>query len=172
MKYFRLFTFLIFMFFGNVVFAKSFSLQVIQKNGSENVVYDASYLIEQTILDYFYDNAYIISNSPVIIQKKNQNITAELQKSFDQAQEGYLDLYIEATVKYNLQDSNNPEEALLSNIDEIEWKVISLTTKDIVVSGTASPEKKYRDDWDSVVYFANELARNINDAVNSKGGKK
>ena len=94
--------------------AKSFSLQVVQKYGSETVVYEASYVIEQTIMDYFYENLYIVSNSPVIIQKKGQDISSELQKAFDAAQEGYLDYVIQADVYYNLSDSNNPEEALLN----------------------------------------------------------
>ena len=41
---------------GSMASAKSFSLQVVQKYGSETVVYEASYVIEQTIMDYFYEN--------------------------------------------------------------------------------------------------------------------
>ncbi|MCR5612091.1 hypothetical protein [Treponema sp.] len=157
---------------GSFVSAKSFSLQIIQKNGSENVVYNASVMLEQTIMDYFYEHAYIVSNSPVIIQKKGQNIDSELQKSFDEAQEGSLDYIIEAFVYFNLSDSNNPEEALLSNIDKIEWKVVSLYDRSTIASGNAVPGKKYRNDDDGLFYFANELAEHIKKAIESKGGSK
>ena len=164
--------FFVLLVLGSFASAKSFSLQIVQKNGSENVVYNASILLEQTIMDYFYENAYIVSNSPVIIQKKGQNIDSELQKSFDAAQEGYLDYMIQATVYYNLSDSNNPEEALLNNIEKIEWKVISLYDRSTVAAGQAVPGKKYRNDEDGLFYFANELAEYIKNAIESKGGKR
>lgn len=157
---------------GSFVSAKSFSLQIIQKNGSETVVYEASYMIEQTIMDYFYENMYIVSNSPVIIQKKGEDISAELQKAYDAAQEGSLDYLIEAEVFYNLSDSNNPEEALLQNIDKIEWKVVSLQTKKTLVKGNAVPGKKFRNDDDGLFNFSNELAEHIKEQIELKGGRK
>jgi len=154
------------------VSAASFSLQVIQINGSENVVFDASYMIEQTIMDFFYENLYIVSNSPVIIKKKNEDIKAQIQKSFDAAVEGSLDLLIQASVFYNLSDSNNPEEAVISNIERVEWKVIKLDGNIEIASGTAVPGKKYRNDDDGLYFFANEIAAHIKTAIDSKGGKK
>lgn len=171
MKFCRKFIFLILLLTGNLVSAKSFSLQVIQKNGAENIVYNASYLVEQTIMDYFFENAYIVSNSPVIIEKKNESITEELQKSFDAAQEGYLDYIIEATIFYNLANSNNPEEALISNIDKIEWKLFSLNDRQLIASGKSVPQK-YRNDDESLVFFANEIAQNIQKVIETKGGRK
>ncbi|MBP5403103.1 MAG: hypothetical protein J6Y36_08095 [Treponema sp.] len=157
---------------GSFVSAASFSLQVIQIDGSENVVFDASYMIEQAILDFFYENLYIVSNSPVIIKKKNEDITAEIQKSFDAAVEGSLDLLIEASVYYNLSDSNNPEEAVISNIEKVEWKVIKLNGNAEIARGTSVPGKKYRNDDDGLYFFANEIAADIKTAIDSKGGKK
>ena len=171
MKFCRKFIFFMLFLTGNIVSAKSFSLQVIQKNGAENIVYNASYLVEQTIMDYFFENAYIVSNSPVIIEKKNESITAELQKSFDAAQEGCLDYIIEATIFYNLENSNNPEEALISNIDKIEWKVFSLNDRQLIANGKSVPQK-YRNDDESLVFFANEIAQNIQKVIETKGGRK
>lgn len=155
----------------NFVSAKSFSLQVIQKNGSETVVFDASYLIEQTIMDYFFENSYIVSNSPVIIQKKDSNIKVELQKTFDSAQEGSLDFVIETVVFYNLSDSNNSEEAQLNNIDKIEWKVVLLSDKNVIASGNCVP-KNYRNDEDGLISFSYEIAKNIKKEIETKGGLK
>ena len=162
MKFIKKSMFLMLILMGSIASAKSFSLQVVQKYGSETVVYEASYVIEQTIMDYFYVNLYIVSNSPVIIQKKGQDISSELQKAFDAAQEGY----------HNLSDSNNPEEALLNNIDKIEWKVFSIDSKHILASGKAVPGKKYRNDEDGLYYFSNELAEHIKEQIECKGGKK
>lgn len=173
MKIYKKMIFSVLLFFSGLVFAApSFSLQIVQKNGSENVVFDASYLIEQVILDYFYDNAYIVSNSPVIIQKKNADISGDLQKSFDAAQEGSLDLVIQLVVTYTLSDSNNPAEACLNDIELIEWKAVSLSDKSIVVQDKVVPSKKYRNDEDGLSYFAGELASNIKSALETKGGKK
>lgn len=172
MKFIKKSMFLMLILIGSMASAKSFSLQVVQKYGSETVVYEASYVIEQTIMDYFYENLYIVSNSPVIIQKKGQDISSELQKAFDAAQEGYLDYVIQADVYYNISDSNNPEEALLNNIDKIEWKVFSIDSKHILASGKAVPGKKYRNDEDGLYYFSNELAEHIKEQIECKGGKK
>lgn len=173
MKMYKKMIFSVFLILSGLAFAApSFSLQVVQKNGSENVIYEASYLIEQTILDYFYDHAYIVSNSPIIIQKRNADISGDLQKSFDAAQEGSLDLIIQMIVVYNLIDSSNPEEALLNNIETIEWKALSLNDSSVVVQGNAVPAKTYRNDDEGLFYFANELASKIQSALETKGGKK
>ncbi|MBQ0002522.1 MAG: hypothetical protein KBT21_03195 [Treponema sp.] len=173
MKLYKKMMFLILFLFSGFAFASpSFSLQVVQKDGSENVVYEASYLIEQVVLDYFYDHAYIVSNSPIIIQKRNADITGDLQKSFDAAQEGSLDLIIQMIVTYNLIDSSNPEEALLNNIQNIEWKALSLSDSSVIVQGQAVPAKTYRNDDDGLIYFANELASKIKIALETKGGNK
>lgn len=172
MKMYKKMMFLALLIAGGIANSASFSLQIIQKDGSENVVFDASYMIEQTILDFFYENSYIVSNSPVIIQKKNEDITEQIKKSFDAAVEGYLDLIIQATVYYNLSDSNNPSEAVISNIEKVEWKVIKLENNLEIASGNAVPGKKYRNDDDGLYFFASELAANIKAAIETKGGKK
>lgn len=172
MKLLRKSLFLLLLVIGSFASAKSFSLQIIQKNGSETVVYDASYMIEQTIMDYFYENLYIVSNSPIIIQKKGEDISAELQKAYDAAQEGYLDYLIETEVYYNLSESNNPEEALLQNIDKIEWKVVSLNDRKTIVKGHVVPGKKFRNDEDGLYYFSNELAEHIKEQIELKGGQR
>lgn len=157
------------MIVGTNVTAQSISLQIIQKNGSDSVVFDASYLIEQSMMDYFFEHAYIVSNSPVIIKKDKQEIKVELQKAYDSAQEGYLDYIIEATVYYNLEDSNNPEEALMENIEKIEWNVLLLSDKSVISKGSEVPQK-YRNDDDSLVFFANEIAKKIESEIKTKGG--
>lgn len=172
MKFMKKGLFLILLLAGSFVSAKSFSLQIVQKYGSETVVYEASYLIEQVILDYFYEHLYIVSNSPVIIEQKDKDITAELQKAFDDAQEGCLDYVILADVYFNLTESNNPEEALLNNIDKVEWKVFSTENKSVLASGRAVPGKKYRNDDDGLTYFSNEIAEHIKEQIESKGGRK
>lgn len=158
---------------GSIVHAKSFSLQIIQKNGSENVVFNASYLIEQTILDYFFEHAYIVSNSPVIIEKKDGDLETELKKSIAAAQEGFLDYIIEVEVFYNLENSNNPEEAMLSNIEKIKWNVVSLSGRTVLAGGEAVPQKrKLKNDDDSLVFFTNEIAQSIQKGLETKGGRR
>lgn len=152
--------------------AKSFSLQIIQKNGSENIVYETSYVIEQAILDYFFENMYIVSNNPIIIQKKGQDITNDLQKAFDAAQEGLLDYLIETEIFYNISDSTNPESANLQNIDKVEWRLISTDTKKTLSKGNLIPESKFKNNANGLVYFTNELAENIKKQIELKGGKK
>ena len=56
MKMYKKMMFLALLIAGGIANSASFSLQIIQKDGSENVVFDASYMIEQTILDFFYEN--------------------------------------------------------------------------------------------------------------------
>lgn len=152
--------------------AKSFSLQIIQKNGSENIVYETSYVIEQAILDYFFENMYIVSNNPIIIQKKGQDITNDLQKAFDAAQEGLLDYLIETEIFYNISDSTNPESANLQNIDKVEWRLISTDTKKTLSKGNLIPESKFKNNANGLIYFTNELAENIKKQIELKGGKK
>ena len=49
--------------------AKSFSLQVVQKNTPGDEVFDSSYVVEQAILDYFFEQGMIVSNGAVLVSK-------------------------------------------------------------------------------------------------------
>lgn len=115
---------------------------------------------------------YIVSNNPIIIQKKGQDITNDLQKAFDAAQEGLLDYLIETEIFYNISDSTNPESANLQNIDKVEWRLISTDTKKTLSKGNLILESKFKNNANGLVYFTNELAENIKKQIELKGGKK
>ena len=155
----------------NLTYAKSISLQIIQTNGSQSVVFDASYLIEQSIMDYFFDCSYIVSNSPVIIDKKIEKIDPSLQIYFVHAKEGLLDYFVEVYVHYDLVDSNNPEEALMRNIKKVDWKAYLVNDKTLIYQDTKNASK-YKNDDDSIIYYSRIIAEDIKKAIELKGGVK
>ncbi|MCQ2610169.1 MAG: hypothetical protein MJ169_00335 [Treponema sp.] len=150
---------------------KSFSLQVIQKNGPQ-IIFDASYLMEQSVLDYFFEYGYIVSNTKMIVQQKNDDISSQLKQSYAEAQEGYLDYQVLMTIIFNTQDSTNPESAMLSNIEKVEWEVISLTDGKKMYKGYMIPPKALKNNDDSIIQYATQLAATIKKAIDLKGGSK
>ncbi len=154
------------------LFAVSFSLQVVQKNTNENDVYGPSYVMEQAILDYFYDRGCIVSNGAVIIFQNEETLAEELKKSFCEAHAGGLDVIVNLSVIYNIENSTNPSGILLSNIKEIQWEALSLSSGKVIGQGKSNPGEVSKDNnnYKGIEAFAKTVAKNIQEQLSQKGG--
>ena len=95
--------------------AKSFSLQVIQRNTGGDSVFDTSYVVEQAIMDYFFEHGMIISSNQVIVSKRDDaSEKKELRRSLIEAKTGCMDLFVKLCLNFALEDSMNPSAVLLS----------------------------------------------------------
>ncbi len=153
------------------VFAKSFSLQIVQKNTPQEKVYNASYLIEQTVLDYFFERGCIVSSNSILISKNQLETKSSIRQSFIESKNGCMDYLINMEIFYDARKSNNPNGILLSNIAEIQWQIISLSTSETLSSGKTVVGSIKNDDDNSlgVESLAKTVAKNIQNELGKQG---
>ncbi len=153
--------------------AKSFSLQIVQRNtGGENI-FDASYIVEQTIMDYFFDRGTIVSNNSVIVSDNDAaKEKTQLRRSFVDAQEGGMNLFIKLFLNYSLENSTNPSAVLLSNIRDAQVEVVSVSDLKVLLDKKFVPKKvnSFNDNRGGVEAFATDMAVEIQARLAKKDG--
>ena len=160
--------FLISVFCVSSAAAKSIGIQVIQKNGALNEVHSSSYLIEESVLDSFFDYGYIVSNSPVCISNGSNDESNE-RKTLNEAFEGQLDYVIFITVSYKAEGSTNPQADYLTNIERISWKMVDVITKRTLADATYNVGKvnPQNNSGDGIRKYTKNIAADIFDVVKS-----
>lgn len=146
--------------------SQSFSLQLFQKNSISENVYDSSRLIEQCVLDYFFDNGYIASNNPIFISSTEKADKDEMMSSMADAKDGSLELYIKLSVFFS---NKKLEKSDGMQIDKITWSIFSLKNNSEIASGEEKPKADSIKDSQDVIIFANKVAWQISKDMGNKG---
>lgn len=154
-------------------FSKSFSLQVVQKNTPGDQIFDASFVVEQTILDHFFDRGMIVSNNSVLISKDDavQDKT-DLRRSMIEAKIGCMDLFVKLCLNYSVLDSANPTAVLLSNIKSADLEIVSLEENKTICKGKFTPPAltDLNNNRSGVEDFAADIANKIQAELAERGG--
>ena len=153
--------------------AKSFSLQVVQKNTPGDEVFDSSYVVEQAILDYFFERGMIVSNGAVFVSKNDAaQDKSQMRRSMIDAKVGSMDLFVKLELDYSVLDSANPTAILLSNIKGADMEIVSLSQNKTIASGTFTPPAAtdLNNNRMGVETFAKKIAIEMQAQFAKKGG--
>lgn len=164
---------IVFALFACAAYAKSFSLQVVQKNTPGDQVFDSSFVVEQTILDHFYDRGMIVSNNSVLISKDDEaQDKTDLRRSMIEAKIGCMDLFVKLCLNYSVLDSANPTAILLSNIKSADLEIVSLAENKTICKGKFTPPTltDLNNNRNGVEDFAEDIANKIQAELAERGG--
>lgn len=164
----KAFTGILLIFAAINAFSMSFSLQVIQRDTPTEDVIESSYLVEQTVLDYFFDRGCIVSSNAIIVSKNDEaDDKNALRHSFVEAKVGCMDLIIHLNLYFNIKESTNPEAVLLSNLKGASWEIVSLETGKRIAHGEGKPGAVTEKNNNSygIESFAKDIAKNIQTAL-------
>lgn len=117
------------------VFAKQISFQVVQHDESSKDVTEQSLVIEDVMMNSFFEKGYIVTNSVTVISDEAANETlykAGLKEAF----EGYSDIFVQINLFYVY----NPEAKKNNScLEKINWTVTD------TISGNKIDEKSIND---------------------------
>lgn len=159
--------------FSFCAFSVSFSLQVVQKNTPGDQIFDSSFVVEQTILDYFFDKGMIVSNNSILVSKDDEiQEKTDLRRSMIEARIGCMDLFVKLYLNYSVLDSANPTAILLSNIKSAEMEIVSLNQNKTISSGKFTPPSltDLNNNRSGVEDFAFDIANKIQAELAVRGG--
>ena len=116
------------------LFAKNISIQIIQNNpAADGNVCETSYLIEQSIIDFFFASGHIVSSTPVYIGTDKD--VSSLKSALKENAEGGMDYLVRVEVDYK-NFAGNPDYVSLDNIEKVTWKNYQVSTGQELSSGT------------------------------------
>ncbi|AEE17180.1 hypothetical protein [Treponema brennaborense] len=150
------------------VYASTLSIQLIQLDPLHTDVSDTSLLMEEAVMDYLFDQGFIVSNSPVISGEKN--IEPGSRIALYDAQSGSFDYIAFITITYDASQSANPNANLLSHIQTAQWQLVRVSDNSAVAAGKRNPKiiKPEDDSADGIENFAKQIAAAIAAGFNKR----
>ena len=147
-------------------FASALSIQVVQHSKLDSKVFETTRVIENSLLDFFFENGCIVSNSPIATsqfdEKKDENL---FYKGSDDAYYGSIRYFVMVYVDLDTSESTNPDSVSLSHIQKISWKTVDVRSNKEVDHGSGKVKKtttSKKDDAEKRVSdFASEVAARI-----------
>jgi len=103
-------------FCANCCFAKQIQLQIVQHDDRTDAVSEDSLVIEDELLNGFFETGYIITNSPAAVSCSASDDLILFNKAMGDAYEGSSDFFVQIKLYYT------------NSLHTIDWSVASVTT--------------------------------------------
>ncbi|MBP3710087.1 MAG: hypothetical protein J6I73_06785 [Treponema sp.] len=136
------------------------SFQVIQHYDAVNEVCEQTLVIEDAILDYFFNSGSIVTNEPAVAADKDEDEKI-WRTSFAYAVEGGAQYFIQLCLDYDAAAKSNA--IALSNIRRISWTITDVKANKKIASdkSTVRKSKTGRNDIDGVKEYASAIAADM-----------
>lgn len=136
---------LVLMLCASLCFAKQISIQILQHDESITEVSESSLVIEDNLLNGFFDEGYIVTNSPAEVSASLSQDEVLLKKGLGEAFNGFSDYFVQIKLYYESSDGTFTSEP---NIEKIDLLVASAQTGVTIKQGTIKNNKKQTLDED------------------------
>ena len=143
-----------------LVFAKQISFQVVQHDESSKAVTEQSLVIEDVVLNSFFEKGYIVTNSATVVSEEPEN--EKLYKTgLKDAFEGYSDLFVQINLFYIYNPENKKNN---SSLNKINWTVTDIKTGKQIDSESINDIKPFANNKEMNNFTAvlvNEISKSI-----------
>ncbi|MCR5063250.1 MAG: hypothetical protein K6A89_08210 [Treponema sp.] len=102
--------------------AAQISFQVVQHDESAKDVTEQSYIIEDSLLTGFFENGYIVTNSPASIASTSGDDLKLFNTGVGEASQGYSDYFVQIRLYYGKAQSPS---ANYSELQKVEWDAVN-----------------------------------------------
>lgn len=154
---------LILMIFSSLCFAKQISFQIVQYDEAATEVTESSLTIEDEVLNNFFDNGFIVTNSEAKISTSKSADEKLYKMGINDAFNGYSDYFVQINLFYDkIQDSISTS----SDLTKINFLITSVQTGEIFANQTYKNVKK-TNQKDDLKKVSSDLVIEINKAIKS-----
>ena len=105
---------------AQLCFARQVSFQIIQHDDRTQDVTEQSLVIEDELLNGFFETGYIVTNSPTVVSQSDEDDVVLYNKALGDAYEGSSDYFIQIKLFYN------------NALKQIDWSIASAATGKII----------------------------------------
>lgn len=149
---------LVLFFAAQVCFANQISFQIVQHDDRTDKVSEDSYVVEDELLNGFFETGYIITNSPTVVSDSEENDQILYNKALGDAYEGSSDYFIQIVLYYT------------NVLKKAEWTISSAKNGKAITKGQLENTDSIIDKK-SLVKFSTKLSTEITGYFNSNGTK-
>lgn len=145
------------LFAASFCFAKQITLQIVQHDELSDKVFESSMVVEDELLNGFFDNGFIVTNSPASVSASSLQDVNLFNTGIGDAYEGSSEYFLQIKLYYNAAQSSEK-----SDLIEVDWTLASAITGITIKENTI--KNKYSDTKDLKVLSAN-LVKEITKAI-------
>ena len=151
------------------VFARSLAFQIVQHNDSMASVCNSAYVIEDELLNYFFENGYIVSNSQASISSCSDDDKKLWCDGYYEASDGSFDDFVQIHLYFGQNPNINETKVSLGMIDSVSWTITSIKTGKCLETNTKSVTKPMGSDTEeNVRNFASDFAAHIKKVITNR----
>lgn len=149
-------------------FCGSLSFQIIQKDESLTNVCESALVIEDEILNYFFEQGYIVSNVPAAVSKDDAEDKKFYTDGYNEAVDGSLDQFCQIKLYFTGGEQEN-QRITIGTMKKITWKIVSLRTGKVLEESSSEVDKKITQDEEANVrQFAADFAMHLQKVIKQK----
>lgn len=156
----RIIPLFIFMILTSGVFAKQISIQVVQKNVVTDTILDRSLSIEEDLLDGFFKQGYIVTNSVAVSSKTEDDDLECWHKGFGEAFDGFSDYFVQLKIYYS-EPKTDKKGKTVRDIKLIDYNITNVKTGENLESFSEDYSTSFEDYKKISVDLVNKINRVI-----------
>ena len=152
------FTFVFFMLFCFCCFAGQISIQVVQHDKSQKNLSENSLVIEDELLTGFFENGYIVTNSPAMISDSKGSDEKCFSIGMNDAFNGCSDYFVQIKLYYNGEKSD---------LNKVKWTLYSVSTGEKLEDNFINEFVMTKENKKDLHIVALQLISKIKEAINA-----
>lgn len=116
----------------SICFAGQISVQVVQHNKAIDYVSEQSLIVEDELLNGFFDKGYIVTNSVARVSDSSETDSDLFYEGFGEAFDGSSDVFVQVKVYFTATEKKTSADIVTSRLDHIDWVMINVTTGKVI----------------------------------------
>lgn len=149
-------------------FAGSLSFQILQKNESLSEVCESALVIEDEILNYFFEHGFIVSNVAAAVSDTDAQDEKYFKDSYNEAVEGAVDNFCLIKLYFTGGAEEN-QRVSVGTIKKIGWKLVSLKNGEVLEDSSRAVKQDITyDEEANVREFAADFASYLHKLIKQK----
>ncbi len=153
--------FLVLLLLTGFSYAQQISFQIVQHDISADYVTEQTYMIEDQLVDMFFENGYIVTNSPTVYAERESDDEKFWNDGLRDAYDGYSDYFVQIKLYYTMERKTNKGGATLKKAD---WVLVYAPTAQEIVKSTVK-SKESKDLSDDVFFMSSDIFNAIKKAI-------
>lgn len=125
----KLVAFISILMVATACFARQISVQVVQHNDAWNSVSEHSLVVEDELMNGFFDYGYIVTNSETTLSASEEEDENLLNSGFAEAYDGYSDVFVQVKLYFKKLGGNSGKGGMdPSSLDYAELVIMDVKT--------------------------------------------
>ncbi len=150
---------------SGICFAGQISVQIVQHNLALDYVSEQSLIVEDELLNGFFDRGFIVTNSVAQVSESKEEDSELLYTGFGEAYEGSSDYFVQVKLYYDSSKNKGITDATPCPLDHIEWLMLKCSSGETLIQSSVKGSKEKPGSDDNVRAVSYSLISDIQKAL-------